>query len=73
MENVKNFVKLFVEYLQIEKNYSQYTIVNYVDSIEEFETFLRVQGINGFEEAAYQDTRIFLTEAYEKGLSRRTI
>ncbi|MEC2202683.1 hypothetical protein ACFRA1_16360, partial [Bacillus subtilis] len=26
MENVKNFVKLFVEYLQIEKNYSQYTI-----------------------------------------------
>ncbi|MGX1683500.1 hypothetical protein ACWH9Q_01330, partial [Bacillus subtilis] len=26
MENVKNFVKLFVEYLQIEKNYSQYTL-----------------------------------------------
>lgn len=47
--------------------------MNYVDSIEEFETFLRVQGINGFEEVAYQDTRIFLTEAYEKGLSRRTI
>ncbi|MEC2176904.1 site-specific integrase, partial [Bacillus amyloliquefaciens] len=39
-ENVNFFLKLFVEYLQIEKNYSQYTIVNYVNSIEEFGMFL---------------------------------
>ncbi len=46
-ENVNFFLKLFVEYLQIEKNYSQYTIVNYVNSIEEFGMFLHAQNING--------------------------
>nr|WGE01408.1 tyrosine recombinase XerC [Bacillus velezensis] len=72
-ENVNFFLKLFVEYLQIEKNYSQYTIVNYVNSIEEFGMFLHAQNINGMKEGAYHDVRIFLTEAYEKGLSRKTI
>ena len=73
MANVKNFLTLFIEYLQIEKNYSKYTIVGYISSIEDFERFLQVQGIKGFEDVTYPDVRIFLTEAHEKGLTRRTI
>ncbi|RCK11001.1 hypothetical protein DT075_25090 [Bacillus licheniformis] len=57
----------------IEKNYSKYTIVGYISSIEDFERFLHVQGIKGFEDVTYPDVRIFLTEAHEKGLTRRTI
>lgn len=41
MANVKNFLTLFIEYLQIEKNYSKYTIVGYISSIEDFERFYK--------------------------------
>ena len=55
------------------KNYSALTISGYTEAIEEFVRFMNIQGIDGFEEVSYQDTRIYLTEAYEKGLTRRTI
>ncbi len=34
--NVKNFLQLFVEYLQIERNYSKYTIESYQNDIRTF-------------------------------------
>lgn len=73
MTNKQRLVHLFIEYLQIEKNYSALTISGYTEAIKEFVRFMNVQGIDGFEEVSYQDTRIYLTEAYEKGLTRRTI
>ncbi|MGG0638840.1 tyrosine recombinase XerC [Bacillus altitudinis] len=73
MTDKKRLVHLFIEYLQIEKNYSALTISGYTEAIEEFVRFMNIQGIDGFEEVSYQDTRIYLTEAYEKGLTRRTI
>ncbi|MEH7730542.1 tyrosine recombinase XerC [Bacillus safensis] len=73
MTNKQRLVRLFIEYLQIEKNYSALTISGYTEAIEEFVRFMNIQGIDGFEEVSYQDTRIYLTEAYEKGLTRRTI
>ncbi|MFJ5963399.1 tyrosine recombinase XerC [Bacillus sp. NPDC093026] len=73
MTNKQRLVHLFIEYLQIEKNYSALTISGYTEAIEEFVRFMNIQGINAFEEVSYQDTRIYLTEAYEKGLTRRTI
>ncbi|MCM3138004.1 tyrosine recombinase XerC [Bacillus safensis] len=73
MTNKQRLVHLFIEYLQIEKNYSALTISGYTEAIEEFVRFMNIQGIDGFEEVSYQDTRIYLTEAYEKGLTRRTI
>ncbi|MFP5181954.1 tyrosine recombinase XerC [Bacillus altitudinis] len=73
MTDKQRLVHLFIEYLQIEKNYSALTISGYTESIEEFVRFMNIQGIDGFEEVSYQDTRIYLTEAYEKGLTRRTI
>ncbi|MEK5455094.1 MULTISPECIES: tyrosine recombinase XerC [unclassified Bacillus (in: firmicutes)] len=73
MTDKQRLVHLFIEYLQIEKNYSALTISGYTEAIEEFVRFMNIQGIDGFEEVSYQDTRIYLTEAYEKGLTRRTI
>ena len=35
-ENMNILLKLFIEYLQIERNYSQYTIENYQHDIKEF-------------------------------------
>ena len=34
--NVKNLLQLFIEYLQIERNNSQYTIESYQNDLEHF-------------------------------------
>jgi integrase/recombinase XerC len=73
MENVKNSLSLFVEYLQIEKNYSQYTIVNYVADIEDFFIFMKEQSLIDLQLITYSDTRLYLTQLHQKNFARKTI
>ncbi|MDR0137356.1 tyrosine recombinase XerC [Metabacillus idriensis] len=73
MENVKNSLNLFVEYLQIEKNYSQYTIVNYVADIEDFFIFMKEQSLIDLQLITYSDTRLYLTQLHQKNFARKTI
>ncbi|KZZ82858.1 MULTISPECIES: tyrosine recombinase XerC [Bacillaceae] len=73
MDIVKKSLILFVEYLQIEKNYSQYTIVNYSANIEEFALFMQEEGIAGLDVVTYQDIRLYLTKLHQMKLARRTI
>nr|WP_295973860.1 tyrosine recombinase XerC [uncultured Bacillus sp.] len=72
-KDVNESLKLFIEYLQIEKNYSQYTIESYLHDIQEFYMFMNEQGISGLKEVTYADIRIFLTKLYHKKLSRKTV
>ncbi|MBM7603332.1 site-specific recombinase XerD [Metabacillus crassostreae] len=73
MNNVKVLLNLFVEYLQIEKSYSQYTVVNYVTEIENFSSFMEEQALEHLEEITYNDTRLYLTELHKRKYSRKTI
>jgi integrase/recombinase XerC len=73
IKNVKTFLNSFIEYLQIEKNYSKYTIVCYEQDIAFFIEFLKEEGIEGLQDVTYSDVRIFLTKLYEKGYSKRSI
>jgi len=73
MENVKITLNLFTEYLQIEKNYSEYTIVCYKRDIEEFFHFMEREVIKGISEVTYSDVRLFLTELHTKNYSSRSI
>ncbi|MCP3739083.1 tyrosine recombinase XerC [Rossellomorea sp. BNER] len=72
-KNLNLFLQLFVEYLQIEKNYSKYTIEYYQDDIQEFYLFLAQQSINQLDEVEYLDARLFLTSLHERNLSRASI
>jgi integrase/recombinase XerC len=72
-ENVNVSLKLFVEYLQIEKNSSKLTIDNYERDIREFLMFMSEQGIAALDEVQYSDIRLFLTKLYEKQLARKTV
>ncbi|WP_053362146.1 tyrosine recombinase XerC [Bacillus sp. FJAT-27251] len=65
-------LKLFIEYMQIEKNYSQATIEQYHHDITGFFMFMAEQAISSLEEVQYGDVRIFLTRMYDKKLARRT-
>ncbi|CAM3702680.1 tyrosine recombinase XerC [Mesobacillus zeae] len=64
---------LFIEYLQIEKNYSQYTIEHYHRDISDFFMFMSEQAISGIEEVQYSDARVYLTRLHENRLSRKTV
>jgi len=73
VRNVKNYLNLFIEYLQIEKNYSKYTIVNYSKDIEDFFSFMEEQAMIHLEDMTYNDTRLYLTKLHNKKYSRKTI
>jgi integrase/recombinase XerC len=72
-ENVNVSLKLFIEYLQIEKNYSQYTIEHYQHDISEFFMFMSEQAISNLTKVEYQDVRIYLTNLFEKKMSRKSV
>jgi integrase/recombinase XerC len=73
MINVKTFLNSFLEYLQIEKNYSKYTIVCYEQDINLFVEFLKEESIEGIQDVTYSDVRLFLTKLYEKSDSKRSV
>ncbi|PAE26730.1 MULTISPECIES: tyrosine recombinase XerC [Bacillaceae] len=72
-ENVNVSLKLFIEYLQIEKNYSQYTIEHYQHDISEFFMFMSEQAISDLTKVEYQDVRIYLTNLFERKMSRKSV
>lgn len=71
--NVDVSLDLFIEYLQIEKNYSQYTIEHYDYDIREFILFMSEQGIESLNLVKYSDVRIFLTDLHNKRLKRKSV
>ncbi|WP_163971308.1 tyrosine recombinase XerC [Oceanobacillus halotolerans] len=65
--------KAFVEYLQIEKNASPYTIKYYRDDLNTFFSFLNQENIERLQNVDYRVVRLFLTTLYEKKLNRRSV
>ncbi|MBP3038286.1 tyrosine recombinase XerC [Bacillaceae bacterium Marseille-Q3522] len=68
-----DLVKLFITYLQIEKNCSQYTIEQYQQDICEFHQFLSNQALPDCTTVQYGDIRLYLTYLYEKKLARKSV
>lgn len=71
--NVNKMLQIFFEYLQIERNYSKYTIASYRDDIDHFIAFMGTEGIPSFEDVAYTDVRLYLTTLHEKKMARRSV
>lgn len=65
--------KLFLEYIQIEKNYSPYTVEYYQKDLIGFIMFISEQSIKSLTDVQYSDVRIYLTTLFDKRLSRKTI
>ncbi|WP_234028577.1 tyrosine recombinase XerC [Lentibacillus sp. Marseille-P4043] len=73
MNNFSTSSEAFVEYLQIEKNASPYTVEYYLNDLETFFRFLQREGINNLQEVDTQVVRLFLTTLYDDNLSRRSV
>lgn len=66
-------VDKFIEYLEVEKNYSDYTVLNYKKDIDEFIVFLNKECIDSFKEVDYKILRNYLNEMFNKKYSSKTI
>jgi tyrosine recombinase XerC len=67
---VERYIEKFIRYLEIEKNYSSHTVVNYRHDLRDFSTFL---GAAGPEKADYLSLRKYLALLKEKKLTSRSI
>ncbi|MFC2950119.1 tyrosine recombinase XerC [Virgibacillus sediminis] len=73
LENYMEASDLFVEYLQIEKNASPYTVKYYQNDLETFFKFLAEEVIDDLKMVDYRVVRLFLTRLYDRRLSRRSV
>lgn len=62
-----------MEYLQIEKNYSPYTVTYYQNDLKTFFEFLDAEGIKTIHDVDQHSVRLYLTTLFENKLSRRTV
>lgn len=73
MDNYASERKSFIEYLQVEKNASPYTIKYYQHDLDTFFSFMKREGICHINDVNHQIVRIFLTTLYEQKLGRRSV
>ncbi|WP_078380905.1 tyrosine recombinase XerC [Sutcliffiella halmapala] len=73
MQNVKIPLISFLEYLQIEKNYSKYTIVYYQKDIEDFFDFMKEEAITSISDVTHTEARLYLTILHKKKYARRSV
>ncbi len=63
----------FLRYLEIEKNASEHTLLNYKLDIEDFNLFMRQQAISDIAAVSYADVRVYLTGLFDRDFARQTI
>ena len=56
-----NYIDDFLEYLEITKNYSEYTIENYYKDIIQFKEYLDENYISSFLDVTYKDVRFYFS------------
>ncbi|GEL14394.1 tyrosine recombinase XerC [Pediococcus cellicola] len=70
----QNKIKLFLEYLQVERQYSDQTVKAYRSDLEEFCTFLAQNGgEKPFKEIDHLDVSVFMTHLFDQNYSRTTV
>ncbi len=63
----------YLTYIKLERNYSSYTSAEYATDLDEFLSFLKIEGIEDLNEVTYPDARLYVTNLYDKELARTTI
>ncbi|GEK27760.1 tyrosine recombinase XerC [Furfurilactobacillus siliginis] len=69
-----NWIDLFIEYLKVERRYSDNTITAYQEDIAAFVTFLSTSGgASSFAALDHLDIRVYLSDLYDAHYSRTSI
>lgn len=67
------YIDKFINYIEIEKNYSPHTCKNYRRDLEEFGNFLKSNSVSDIKDIDYFFLRKFLSLLNKKKLSKRTV
>lgn len=70
---MKKLLNKYIEYLEIEKNYSPLTILNYEYDIKGFIEYLTSESIHRFDEVTYPVSRSYLLKLFNEGLKKTSI
>lgn len=63
----------FIQYIQLEKNYSVHTVQEYEKDIKQFLSFLNNEGVTDLNEVEYIHARLYVTRLYDEKLVRTSI
>lgn len=70
---MNNYINNFLEYLKVEKNFSNYTILNYNEDLNKFSLFLETNKINNIKNIDYNLIREYLVYLHGTKLSKKTV
>ena len=70
---MEELLSRFLENLEYQRGYSEHTILNYENDIEEFFYFLEKENVEKIKEVDYSIVRLFLMHLYNKKYSRNTV
>lgn len=63
----------YITYIQLERNYSSYTVEEYATDISEFLLFLEKEGIKDLNAVEYAEARLYVTSLYDNEFARTSI
>jgi integrase/recombinase XerC len=69
---MEKIVRSYLEYLEIERNYSAHTILSYETDLMSLVQFLRREGIDSFVEVHKESLRAFIGSLLDRGFSQRS-
>jgi integrase/recombinase XerC len=72
-KTVEKLVRRYLEYLEIERNYSAHTILSYETDLLRLVQFLRREGIDSFDTVQKESLRAFVGSLLDEGFGRRSI
>lgn len=73
MDKIEEVMDSFLVYLEYQKNYSKYTILNYEEDIETFFIFLKDQKVTNIKKVDYKILRNYLEYLYDRNYKSSTI
>lgn len=73
MSNFKQYSDMFIQFLQIERNASPYTITCYMNDLEDFFMFLQKESITTLKEVDFRTVRLYMSELYNKKFHRNSV
>lgn len=68
-----NELHAFMQYIQLERNYSNHTVQEYEKDIKQFLSFLEIEGVVDLNEVEYIHARLYVTKLYDEKLARTSI
>jgi integrase/recombinase XerC len=66
-------IEQFINYIEIEKHYSFYTVKNYERDLDAFMDFIKSEAIEDIKQIEYKTIRLYLSFMYDKKYSKKTI